>query len=112
MTTHQSPLITYNVPDLFAREFRTRARTEKSRNLGAMAHSIENRKSKIESPCLVGVIGLGPLWQQQYQPALAALNARFRVTVVCDQIEQQAIQQAKQLNCIAASGPTQLLEDQ
>jgi predicted dehydrogenase len=76
-----------------------------------MAPAIGNRQSAIGNPLGVGVIGLGLLWRQRYQPALAALNPLFRVAAVCDQIEEQTASEAKRLRCLAAAGPTALLLD-
>jgi predicted dehydrogenase len=76
-----------------------------------MAPAIGNRQSAIGKPLRVGVIGLGPLWRQHYQPALAALSARFQVLAVCDQIDQRATEAATRLVCAAAAGPTALLLD-
>jgi predicted dehydrogenase len=76
---------------------------------GSMASSIDNRQSAIGNPLRVGVIGLGPRWRQRYLPALAALQSRFRVAAVCDEIEQHAAGEAKRLGCALASGPTELV---
>ena len=58
----------------------------------------------------VGVIGLGRHWQQRYRPALRALRDRFRVRLVCDQVEHLARREARRLGCGAALGPTELVE--
>jgi predicted dehydrogenase len=58
----------------------------------------------------VGVIGLGPAWRQRYRPALQALRHRFAVRVVCDEIQQRALHEARRLRCPAAVGPAELLE--
>jgi predicted dehydrogenase len=58
----------------------------------------------------VGVIGLGRHWQERYRPALRALRDRFRVRLVCDQVEHLARREARRLGCGAALGPTELLE--
>ncbi len=61
-------------------------------------------------PLRVGVIGLGPLWRRQYAPALRGLRDRFEVAAVCDQVHERAARAAKRLGCVAAGGPTDLLE--
>jgi predicted dehydrogenase len=58
----------------------------------------------------VGVIGLGRHWQTRYKPALRALGDRFHVRLVCDQVQQRALREARQLGCAAALGPTELLQ--
>jgi len=62
------------------------------------------------SPLRVGVIGLGPLWRRHYRPALLRLGDRFEVAGVCDQVHDRAARAAKRLACVAAAGPTDLLE--
>jgi predicted dehydrogenase len=61
-------------------------------------------------PLRVGVIGLGPLWNRQYAPALRGLRDRFEVAAVCDQVQERAARVAKRLDCPAAGGPTDLLQ--
>jgi predicted dehydrogenase len=80
---------------------------------GFKAASVESekRKAKSENVLGVGVVGLGPLWQRRYRPALAALRGLFRVAAVCDQVVEQAEREAKRLGCPAAPGPTALLEN-
>jgi predicted dehydrogenase len=58
----------------------------------------------------VGIIGLGRRWQKRYRPALRALRAFFRVSGVCDQVQERAAREAKRIACTVAAGPTQLLE--
>jgi predicted dehydrogenase len=67
-------------------------------------------QATMTNPVRVGVIGLGPLWHKRYKPALAALHGRFRVSALYDQVEHHALAEAKRLNCVAAVGPTDLLE--
>jgi predicted dehydrogenase len=57
----------------------------------------------------VGVIGLGRRWQR-YQPALQALHGQLEVRAVCDQVHALAEQTARQLGCVAAAGPLDLVE--
>jgi predicted dehydrogenase len=60
----------------------------------------------------LGIIGLGRRWQKRYKPALRVLRGRFEVTVLCDQVQERAVREAKRMACDAAAGPTQLLERQ
>jgi predicted dehydrogenase len=62
-------------------------------------------------PLGVGVIGLGPLWHKRYRPALLALRSLYRVAALCDQVEQRAALEARPLDCLVASGPTDLVEN-
>lgn len=62
------------------------------------------------NPLRVGVVGLGRRWRKRYKPALLALPKRFRIQAVSDSVQYQADQEAKQLDCEAAAGPTQMLE--
>ena len=57
----------------------------------------------------VGIIGLGRGWRR-YGPALAALHDRLSVRAVCDQRPDRAERAARQLGCVAAAGPTELLD--
>jgi predicted dehydrogenase len=59
----------------------------------------------------VGVIGLGTRWRKRYQPALLALQDRFRIRALCDTVRSRADEAAKHLECTAAAGPTEMLED-
>src|SRR5207247_10458631 len=61
-------------------------------------------------PLRVGVIGLGPRWRRRYLPALMALRKLFRIEVLCDPAFERALAQAKQLDCRAASGPSQVVD--
>jgi predicted dehydrogenase len=58
----------------------------------------------------LGIIGLGRRWQQRYKPALRALRNQFAIRVVCDEVQERAAREAKQIGCGHAAGPTQLLE--
>jgi predicted dehydrogenase len=62
-------------------------------------------------PLQLGVIGLGPNWRRRYKPALRALRDRFVVRTVCDQVQRHAEKEARELDCTAAAGPTEFLED-
>jgi predicted dehydrogenase len=58
----------------------------------------------------LGIIGLGRRWHRRYKPALRVLRSRFTIRVVCDQVQERAAREARQMACAHASGPTQLLE--
>jgi predicted dehydrogenase len=61
-------------------------------------------------PVRVGVIGLGRRWRR-YRPALQVLDGpRFDVRAVCDEVQEQALHEARRLGCDAAAGPAELLE--
>ncbi|HLJ92623.1 MAG TPA: Gfo/Idh/MocA family oxidoreductase [Gemmataceae bacterium] len=64
----------------------------------------------MENQLRIGIVGLGGRWHKRYKPALFALRRRFKVSVLCDQVQERAVLQAKQLACAVAAGPTQLLE--
>jgi predicted dehydrogenase len=61
-------------------------------------------------PLQIGVIGLGKNWQTRYRRALRSLPERYRVRLVCDEVHEVAVREARRLGCRAALGPTQLLE--
>jgi predicted dehydrogenase len=62
-------------------------------------------------PVRVGVIGLGRRWRRHYRPALRALaELRLEVCAVCDQVQEQAVGEARHLGCDAAAGPAELFE--
>lgn len=64
----------------------------------------------MNAPLRLGVIGLGARWRQYYRPALQALQDRFTVSALHDQVQHLATQEARRLGCAASPGPTQLLE--
>jgi predicted dehydrogenase len=64
----------------------------------------------MSNPVGVGVIGLGPRWRQHYRSACEALPGLVRVVAVCDPVAHRAALQARRLDCLAAAGPTDLLE--
>jgi len=61
-------------------------------------------------PINVGVLGLGPRWRKRYGPALLAMQDRFRIRVLGDAVRERADQEARRLSCLAAAGPTELVE--
>lgn len=62
-------------------------------------------------PLRVGVVGLGRRWRKRYKPALLALRKRFQVRALCDAVQHVADQESKLLECEAAAGPTEMLEN-
>lgn len=61
-------------------------------------------------PLNVAVLGLGNHWRNRYGPALEAMREHFRIRAVCDPVQEWADQEARRLGCVAAAGPTELLE--
>jgi len=57
----------------------------------------------------VGLIGLGPLWDLRYAPALRALGDRFEVRAVCDHVAHRAEQAARAFQATAVDGFRALL---
>jgi predicted dehydrogenase len=77
-----------------------------------MSSSAEHDNAKVareSHPLGVGVIGLGPRWRR-YRPALQRLAQHFVIRALCDQVPRRAEREARQLGCVAAVGPTELLE--
>jgi hypothetical protein len=60
-------------------------------------------------PLSVGVIGLGPLWRRRYRPALLGQADRFHIAAVCDAAVLRARDEALDLDCALAEGPSALL---
>jgi len=58
----------------------------------------------------VGLIGLGPEWEQRYRPALAKLAPRLAVRCVYASIASRAEQAAAELGCEVAHGLLSLME--
>lgn len=58
----------------------------------------------------VGLIGLGPEWEQRYRPALARLAPRLSVRCVQASILSQAEQAAEAIGCDVAYGLVSLIE--
>src|SRR3989442_4063408 len=56
------------------------------------------------------MIGVGPRYLKRYKPALLRRPERFGIRAVCDQVQQRAAGEAKQLGCAAAAGPAEMLE--
>jgi predicted dehydrogenase len=57
----------------------------------------------------VGIIGLGRRWRR-YRPQLARLRNYLEVRAVCDQVHRRAETVSRQLGCLFAAGPVELLE--
>ncbi|HEY1067829.1 MAG TPA: Gfo/Idh/MocA family oxidoreductase, partial [Pirellulales bacterium] len=52
----------------------------------------------------LGLIGLGPLWESRYRPALRALSDRFQVTAVFEQVAHRAVTAAREFDASPVSG--------
>jgi len=52
----------------------------------------------------VGLVGLGHAWEVRHRPALRALNDRFEVIAVCEQIGMRAEQAAREFGAQAVDG--------
>jgi predicted dehydrogenase len=52
----------------------------------------------------VGLIGLGEAWETRHRPALRALQDRFEVRAVCDQVAHRAEQAAREFGASAVDG--------
>lgn len=52
----------------------------------------------------VGLIGLGEAWETRHRPALRALQDRFEVRAVCDQVARRAELAAREFNASAVDG--------
>ncbi len=52
----------------------------------------------------VGLVGLGQAWNYRHRPALLALNDRFEVTAVCEQIGLRARKVAEEFGAVPVSG--------
>jgi predicted dehydrogenase len=60
----------------------------------------------------VGVLGVGRRWRRRYAPALQALAEGFRISAVCDPVQERADREGRRLRCDVAAGPTELLSDE
>lgn len=52
----------------------------------------------------VGLVGLGPNWEQRHRPALLASSDRFEVSAVCDQVAHRAEQVARDFKAEVCDG--------
>ena len=52
----------------------------------------------------VGLVGLGPGWENRHRPALRALSDRFEVRAVCDQVAHRAEQVARDFQAEVCDG--------
>lgn len=52
----------------------------------------------------VGVVGLGPAWETRHRPALRALNDRFEVRAVCEQVAHLAQVAAREFRAVPVDG--------
>jgi predicted dehydrogenase len=58
----------------------------------------------------IGLIGLGPEWDEQYRPALSGLRQRLRVTAVYDFVASRGAQVAAEIGAAHLTGMRALLE--
>lgn len=72
--------------------------------------SFDSPSRKLSTMLNVGLIGLGPEWEQRYRPALAKLRQRLRVLSVYSPVAAQAEQAAVELECQVAPGLLSLIE--
>jgi predicted dehydrogenase len=61
------------------------------------------------APVNLGLIGLGPLWESQYRPALSKLNQRLKVVAVYDNVRSRAEQAARETHSHVMGGITLLV---
>ncbi len=59
---------------------------------------------------LIGVIGLGRLWEARHRPALLRLCDQFQITMVYDQVARRAEREARQLGCAATRSMMELVQ--
>lgn len=52
----------------------------------------------------IGIIGLGPYWEQRYEPVLRAMDQRIQIKAVYDPVRSRAEQVAAHWNAAAVSG--------
>ena len=52
----------------------------------------------------LGLIGLGKHWENRHRPALRALNDRFEVRAICDQVGHRAQQAAREFGAVTVNG--------
>lgn len=52
----------------------------------------------------IGIIGLGPYWEQRYEPALRMMDQRIQITAVYDPVRSRAEQVAEQWDATVVSG--------
>ncbi|MBD3676495.1 MAG: Gfo/Idh/MocA family oxidoreductase [Planctomycetaceae bacterium] len=55
-----------------------------------------------------GIIGLGPVWETRYCPALDALSSKVKVAAIYDAVEERAHNAAKRFDAIAVKGVSAL----
>lgn len=60
------------------------------------------------APVNIGLIGLGPFWDNHYRPALAKLNQRLKVVCVYDNVRNRAEQAARDTQSQVVGGITAL----
>ncbi|MDZ4821145.1 MAG: Gfo/Idh/MocA family oxidoreductase [Planctomycetota bacterium] len=52
----------------------------------------------------VGLIGLGEAWETRHRPALRALQDRYEVRAICEQVAHRAEQAAREFNATSVDG--------
>lgn len=52
----------------------------------------------------IGIIGLGPYWEQRYEPVLRMMDQRIQIKAVFDPVRSRAEQAAEHWNAAVASG--------
>lgn len=58
----------------------------------------------------VGLVGLGPGWEQRHRPALRALSDRFEIRAVCEPVAHRAEMVAREFGAAAVDGFRALAE--
>ena len=61
------------------------------------------------APVNIGLIGLGPFWDNQYRAALAKLSQRLKVVAVYDNVRSRAEQAARETQSHVVGGITNLI---
>ncbi|MBI1347637.1 hypothetical protein GC163_15265 [bacterium] len=70
----------------------------------------QQRQQRVRGRIPVGLIGVGPLWEHRYRPAVERLKARISVTCVFDAVLARAQQVAGEIGADVASGLRSLYE--
>lgn len=70
----------------------------------------QQRQQRVRGRIPVGLIGVGPLWEHRYRPAVERLQSRIVITAVFDAVQARAQQVATELNADVAPGLRALYE--
>ena len=62
------------------------------------------------APVNLGLVGLGPLWESRYRPALKKLVAKLHVAAVYDNVASRAEHAAREMNARAVGGVAALAD--